>query len=215
MQLRTTIPFIPQIRSRSTSFQSDMRPPSLKKPAAPAAETSKPDLQSLVTAYDFEEVAHKTFSRKAWASVSSAAADCITDRHLNPGIFSRIILRPRILRDVGRCEIKTHILGLKTTAPFFIAPTAMQKPVHPLGETELSRGAGAAGLIHCISSSSSFPLADIRATAMPGQHHFLQLYTPHKPSRGWKLKSRTEEGSKLFALSEQRESFFMASISEE
>jgi L-lactate dehydrogenase (cytochrome) len=147
---------------------------------APAAIAQQPDLQkpplrSLMSSHDFERVASKTFTPKAWAFISSAATDCITNAKLNPGFFSRLILRPRILRDVQECDIKTRILGLETDAPFFIAPTAMQKLVHPLGEAELSRGAGAGGLIMAISNYSSFPLNEIIATALPGQHHVLQL----------------------------------------
>ena len=135
----------------------------------------KPPLNRILSARDFEAVAAETFSPKAWAFISSAATDCITHTQFNPGFYSRIMLRPRVLRDVTECDIRSTMLGLHTEAPFFIAPTAMQKLVHPKGETELSRGAGMGGIVMSISNYSSFPLKDIMATAIPGQHHILQL----------------------------------------
>jgi L-lactate dehydrogenase (cytochrome) len=68
------------------------------------------------------------------------------------------------------------MLGQKTEAPFFIAPMAMQRLFHQEGEREMSRGAAAGGLIQGVSTSSSFLLDEIIATAIEGQGHWLQLY---------------------------------------
>jgi L-lactate dehydrogenase (cytochrome) len=153
--------------------------------AAPAASTAssspstkrpnveKPDLYTCQSTHDFELVALKSCSPKAWAFFSSAATDCITHTHLNRAIFDRVILRPRVLIDVRGCDITTTILGIPTTAPFFVAPTAMQKMIHPNGEVEMARGAKASGLIHAVSTSSSYPLKEIVA---PGGNQVLQLY---------------------------------------
>lgn len=118
------------------------------------AVPEKPPLSSLISAYDIEKVANQIATPKTWAFFSSAATDCITHTRLNREIFDRIIFRPRILRDVKKVSIKTRILGLETKAPFFIAPAAMAKMMHPDGELALCKGAGTEGIIQCVSCAS-------------------------------------------------------------
>ena len=51
--------------------------------------------------------------------------------HLN---IIRLRLRPRVLRDVSVINTSTTILGDKIDFPICVAPTAMQKYLHPDGE---------------------------------------------------------------------------------
>lgn len=70
---------------------------------------------------------------------------------------------------------------------------SLQALVHPLGETELSRGAGSHGIIQCVSTMSSYPLADVAASAVPGQHHFLQLYVNSDRTKTLELLSSASQ----------------------
>ncbi|GAB2261074.1 hypothetical protein Droror1_Dr00011929 [Drosera rotundifolia] len=65
----------------------------------------------------------------------------------NRNAFSRILFRPRILIDVSNIDMSTTVLGFKISMPIMIAPTAMQKMVHPEGEYATARAASAAGTI--------------------------------------------------------------------
>jgi L-lactate dehydrogenase (cytochrome) len=105
-------------------------------------------------------VAAETFSPKAWAFVSSAATDLHT-KQWNSDAYSRITLRPRVLRDVSSVDTRCSMFGQTIGLPLFCSPTSMARLVHPDGEKELVRGSMAANVPLCISSSASFSLSDI------------------------------------------------------
>ena len=46
---------------------------------------------------------------------------------------------PRVLVDMSDCNAKTKILGHEVDLPFGVAPVAMQKLIHPEGETLVAR----------------------------------------------------------------------------
>lgn len=53
----------------------------------------------------------------------------------NEKAFTTIKMNPRVLVDMMEFSTKTKILGHEVDIPFGVAPVAMQKLVHPLGET--------------------------------------------------------------------------------
>lgn len=128
--------------------------------SAVASETNLPPLQSLLSAADIEEVASRLLTRKTWAFYSSAATDLVT-HHQNKAFLRRIMLKPRVLRDVTDTDLTRSILGHKASAPFFISPAAMARMAHQDGELALAKAAGEEGIIQCVSSlmpRSSVPL---------------------------------------------------------
>ena len=46
-------------------------------------------------------------------------------------------------------------MGLKSTLPIFISPAAMAKLGHPLGEVNLTKGAGRCGIVQGVSQLGS------------------------------------------------------------
>ncbi|KAH7318763.1 FMN-dependent dehydrogenase-domain-containing protein [Stachybotrys elegans] len=119
-------------------------------------------LSSLLSTHDFELVASRTLTPKAWAFVSSAATDTYTKQR-NDAMYSAITLRPRILRDVAATDMSTAILGHDMRMPIFCSPTAMAGLVHPDGERAIGRACKVAGIAQCVSTSASVPLADVVA----------------------------------------------------
>ncbi|KAM0273622.1 hypothetical protein ACHAQH_008216 [Verticillium albo-atrum] len=134
-----------------------------------------PPLESVLSAPDFEVVASKALTPKTWAFYSSAATDLVTFGK-NKELVRRVMIRPRILRNVTNINLETSILGFKTSAPFFIAPTAMARLVHLDGELALSRASANEGIIQCTSSNASYTLRSIVKAAPPAQPFFFQLY---------------------------------------
>lgn len=114
------------------------------------SDTSVPPLQSLLSAADIEQVASRTLTRKTWAFYSSAATDLVT-HHQNKAFLRRIMIKPRVLRDVTETDLTRSILGHKTSAPFFISPAAMARLAHKDGELALAKAAGQEGIIQCVS----------------------------------------------------------------
>ena len=191
---------LPEQRFRGTFSEEDLQAlPKIDKPtaspdysSAPEPQTTapkpyeKPPIDALINTYDFEAVAEKAFSPKAWAFYSGGATDLITHR-LNASLYSQIWLRPRILRNVKAVSTRSSILGFPTSLPLFISPCAMARLAHPDGELALARACKAEDIVQVISTNASFPLAQIVRSSSPGdisqaqsqgpsQTFFLQLY---------------------------------------
>ena len=77
---------------------------------------TKPPLDHMLNAFDFEVVAKHTMAPAGWDYYSSGADDEITLRE-NHSAFQRIWLRPRILVDVSVIDTRTTLLGCATTMP--------------------------------------------------------------------------------------------------
>ncbi|KAF5021701.1 hypothetical protein F66182_6258 [Fusarium sp. NRRL 66182] len=134
-----------------------------------------PGLEQILSANDFALAAQKALTPKAWAFYSSGATDLVT-LSKNRELIRRIMLRPRILRDVSTVDFSRKILGQDSTAPFIMCPAGMATLAHPDGELGWSRAAASEGLLEIISSNASHPLPSIIGAAPKGYPFFLQLY---------------------------------------
>ncbi|KAF5586147.1 L-lactate dehydrogenase (cytochrome) [Fusarium subglutinans] len=168
--------------SRSTPKTTEIDPvPPPTSPTqtnqAPSTATAKriPPIDAILSAPDYEKAAQDSLSAKTWAFYSSAATDLVTHGK-NKELVRRIMIRPRILRNVSQVNYKTSILGFDSSAPFFISPAAMARLAHPDGELALSRAAANEGITQCISSNASFSLKPIVKAAPSTQPFFFQLY---------------------------------------
>ncbi|KAF5657139.1 L-lactate dehydrogenase (cytochrome) [Fusarium heterosporum] len=161
------------------AVEDPLPPPTSPTKANDVPETPKggavPPLDSILSAADFEKAAQRSLTAKTWAFYSSAATDLVTHGK-NKELVRRLMIRPRILRNVSKVNFKTSILGFSSSAPFFISPAAMARLAHPEGELALSRAAANQGIIQCISSNASFALKSIANAAPPTQPFFFQLY---------------------------------------
>ncbi|KAL2884476.1 hypothetical protein SGCOL_000424 [Colletotrichum sp. CLE4] len=173
--LKDATPDVPAAASQSESRNGAVNAPAETTETKSTEEDAIPPLESIIGAPDLEVVASKALTPKTWAFYSSAATDLITHRN-NKQLTRRIMIRPRILRNVSYIDMQTNILGYESSAPFFISPAAMAKLVHPDGELALSRGAANEGIIQCISSNASYTLKSIVSAAPPTQPFFFQLY---------------------------------------
>ncbi|KAM5350967.1 hypothetical protein ACJ41O_003690 [Fusarium nematophilum] len=158
-----------QVTQKATPTETEVAAPALE------TESSIASLDSILSAPDFEHEAQKGLTAKTWAFYSSAATDLVTLKN-NKEMIRRIMIRPRILRNVTNINLERNILGFKSSAPFFISPAAMARLAHPEGELALSRAAANEGIIQCISSNASFSLRSIVKAAPPSQPFFFQLY---------------------------------------
>jgi L-lactate dehydrogenase (cytochrome) len=110
-----------------------------------------PPLDQILSANDFSLAAQKALTPKAWAFYSSAATDLVTVTK-NRELIRRVMLRPRILRNVSQVNISRKILGLQSKAPFIMCPAAMATLAHPDGELGWSRAAASEGIFEIVSS---------------------------------------------------------------
>lgn len=82
---------------------------------------------------------------------------------------------PHVLRDVTDVRLDVELLGRPVTVPWGVAPTTLQRAVHPDGELAMARATAAAGGLMVVSSNAGTSFADIGAT---GVHWWLQAYLP-------------------------------------
>ncbi|KAK4499765.1 hypothetical protein PRZ48_007951 [Zasmidium cellare] len=134
---------------------------------------------------DFEKEAKKVLPEKAWIYYSSAT-DTLSSHINNRTAFSKVSLRPRVLRNVARVSLQRDIMGFRSSLPIFIAPAALAKLGHPDGELCLTRAAARYNIPHCPSTYSSIGHTNLAACLQAEQKAadndrgslFFQLYAP-------------------------------------
>ena len=84
-------------------------------------------------------------------------------------------LLPRVLRDVTSVDVSTEVLGRRTAVPFGVAPSTLQRAVHPDGELAMARAVAEADALMVVSSNAGTRFADIGAT---GVRWWVQCYLP-------------------------------------
>ncbi|CAO3572541.1 unnamed protein product [Mortierella alpina] len=108
---------------------------------------------------DLEQNAHGTLALNALDYYRSGANDMQTLKD-NQDAFSRLRLRPRILRDVSKVDTQTTLLGHTVSSPICIAPTAMQRLANDEGEKATARAAAKAKKCMILSSWSTTSAED-------------------------------------------------------
>ncbi|RMJ17581.1 hypothetical protein BHE90_015326 [Fusarium euwallaceae] len=131
-------------------------------PSNPQAKDrrDKPDLDDIINLDDFEHAATKSLSQKAIAYISSGSNDNDT-RDANRSVLRKILLRPRVMRNVRDVKAAATLFGCELDIPVFISPTGAARTGGAEGELTLARGAAAGGIVHCFATPSSYPYDEI------------------------------------------------------
>jgi len=123
---------------------------------------------------EYARLAQEALDPGAHSYFTGGAGDEWTLRR-NEEAFERLVLRPRVLVDVGDVTAETELLGHTLSLPVLVAPTAMLRVAHPDGEPGVARAAAAAGTVYTLSTLATASPAEIAAAAPAGQRWF-QLY---------------------------------------
>ncbi|XP_046636059.1 hydroxyacid oxidase 1-like [Daphnia pulicaria] len=123
---------------------------------------------------DYENHAKKVLPSYALEYYRSGADEEQTLRE-NRESFKRWRLMPRMLRGVQNRSMNATALGCRVSAPFGIAPTAMQRMAHPDGECATAKAAAAHGIIYILSTIATSSIEEI-AEAAPNGTNWFQLY---------------------------------------
>jgi 4-hydroxymandelate oxidase len=130
-----------------------------------------------------------------WSYVESGSYSQLTVAEATEG-WRAVRFRPRVLQGHASAELETTLLGTPFATPVAVAPTAMQRAVHPLGERAMSAGASAAGCLYVVSSNSG-TLFD-RLTAGPW---WLQAYlSPEREAFLPVLEAAVSAGARAVVL---------------
>lgn len=162
-----------------------------------AALRGKPALDNILNMDDFEKAAHVTLSEKSWAYIKGGSNDNIT-RDANSSMLGKIWLRPRVLRNVGAVTARTRLFGCDLDMPVFISPTGAARAGGAEGELTLARGAGAAGIVHCFATPSSYTHLEILQETK--RHAFFQLYVNKDRSKSEAIVRTIEATGKVKAI---------------
>lgn len=91
------------------------------------------------------------------------------------GAWSGVRFHPHVLRDVTDVDTSVTLLGHRLEVPWAVAPSSLQRAVHPDGELGMARATAAAGSLMVVSSNAGTSFAEIGAT---GVAWWLQAYLP-------------------------------------
>ena len=100
----------------------------------------------------------------------------------NLAAWSRLRLRPRVLRDVTQVSTATTLLGSQVPTPLLVAPMAYHRMAHPDGEAASAAGAAAAGAPYICSTQATLSVEEV-ADAAPDAVRWFQVYVVR--DRGW------------------------------
>ena len=122
---------------------------------------------------DLRAIAQRRLPGGIFDYIDGAAQDEWSARN-NVAAYSRIELRPRILRDVSVIDTSTMLLEKKTPLPFILAPTGFSRIAHSQGELAVARTADKFGLVYCHSTLATRSIEEVAAVSSGEQ--WFQVY---------------------------------------
>lgn len=151
-----------------------------------------------VNLFDFESLAKEKLSQMAYDYYASGACDEITLKR-NHTAYDEIFLKYRVLVDVSKRNLSTHILGQKISFPVMIAPTAFHRLAHSEGEIATAKAASSEGTIMILSTLSNTSVEEVvKSSAGPV---WFQLYVYKDREATKELIQRAENaGCKAIVL---------------
>ncbi|MEV5510178.1 alpha-hydroxy acid oxidase [Streptomyces orinoci] len=120
--------------------------------------------RSKVTVDDYHAAARPLVEPSAWDYIDGGSGDEATLRENLAG-YRHYRLRPRVLVDVSRCDMRTTLLGSPVALPIAVAPTAFHGLVTPEAELACARAAGEVGALMVVSTFATTRLEDIARVA--------------------------------------------------
>ncbi len=127
-----------------------------------------------VSPEDWEAKARETLEQGPFDYVAGGAGSEATVR-ANREAFERRRLRPRMLVGTAERDLSVDVLGLRSPAPFLLAPVGVLSILHAEAELGVARASKATGVPMILSSAASTPLEDVAAELGDAQRWF-QLY---------------------------------------
>ena len=125
-----------------------------------------------VEAADWERAAQEKLDPGPFGYIAGGAGSEATMR-ANRAAFDRWRIRPRMLTGNVQRDLSADVLGLRSPAPFLLAPIGVLSIAHPDGELAVARAAASSGVPMVLSSAST---ASLEAVAETGCPRWFQLY---------------------------------------
>lgn len=138
-----------------------------------------------------------------WAYLQAGAREGVT-RDEAVDAWRAVRLWPRVLHGTAAPDLATTLLGSALRTPVGVAPTSMQRLVHPDGELAMAAGAAAAGALHVVSTNAGHRFADIGRAARevdPDAAWWVQAYLPPRREQAAPaLRAAADAGARAVVL---------------
>jgi L-lactate dehydrogenase (cytochrome) len=113
---------------------------------------------------DLRSLARRRLPKAIFDYVDGGAEGEVTLRE-NRRAFDRVTFRPRHAVAVAHCDLGVRVLGLDLAFPALLAPVSPSRLMHPGGEVDAARAAGAAGTVYVLSTVSGHRLENVKAAS--------------------------------------------------
>jgi lactate 2-monooxygenase len=125
-----------------------------------------------VSAEDWERAAEEKLEAAPFGYVAGGAGSEATMR-ANLAAFERWRIRPRMLAGHVQRDQSVEVLGLRSPAPFLLAPIGVLSIVHPDGELAAARASASSGVPMLLSSAATHSIEEVAESDCP---RWFQLY---------------------------------------
>jgi lactate 2-monooxygenase len=125
-----------------------------------------------VAADDWEHAAEERLEPGPFGYIAGGAGSESTMR-ANLDAFGRWRLRPRMLTGNASRDISVEVLGMRSPAPFFLAPIGVLSIAHEAAEVGVAQAAASSGVPMVLSSAATHSLEQVAETDAP---RWFQLY---------------------------------------
>ncbi len=140
---------------------------------------------------ELEALAGQRLDPLAFDYISGGVGEEVT-LAANVAAWTRLRLRPHVLRDMSHVSTATTVLGIPVATPVLVAPTAMHRFACEEGESATARAAAAAGTVMVVSMAATTSLEDVAAAA-PGAPRWQQMYMIRDRGRTRALAGRARD----------------------
>jgi lactate 2-monooxygenase len=128
-----------------------------------------------ITADDWERAAAANLDPGAYGYIAGGAGTESTMR-ANLEAFDRHRIRPRMLAGHVSRDLSVDVLGLRSPAPFLLAPIGVLSIAHPDAEPGVGRASASSGVPMVLSGAATHSLEEVAETGCP---RWYQLYWPN------------------------------------
>jgi lactate 2-monooxygenase len=125
-----------------------------------------------IEAAEWERAAEQRLDAGAFGYIAGGAGSEATMR-ANLSAFDRWRLRPRMLTGNASRDISVEVLGLRSPAPFLLAPIGVLSIAHADAEVGVGRASASSGVPMLLSSAATHSLEQVAETGAP---RWFQLY---------------------------------------
>ena len=123
------------------------------------------------TVRDLRTIARGRTPRSVFDYVDGAAEAEVSLRRARR-VLRDVEFRPTVLRDVGRVDLSTTVLGRPAAAPFLYAPTGFTRMMQHEGERAVARSAARTGVPYTLSTMGTTSIEDLADAAPDGRNWF-------------------------------------------